>query len=66
MAGCISVLPFLAMREYSDFIILGEDYVDLLGSCTKILFRIFVNLCNKICVSTGINRDVIESDDHMY
>ena len=36
------------MREYSDFIILGEDYVDLLGSCTKILFRIFVNLCNKI------------------
>ena len=47
-AGGISVLLFQVMRGCSGFIILGEDHVDLLGSCAVIFFCVFVNLCNKI------------------
>ena len=43
-AGCISVLLCIRIVCFFGLVILGQNHVDLLGACAKVLFRIFINL----------------------
>ena len=50
---------------HSGLIILGQDHIDLLGTCTKVLFRILINLSDKFFGKGSIDLNIIGTDSHV-
>ena len=59
-----SVLLGLMIVCCFGLIILGQDHIDLLGTCTKVLFRILVNLSDQFFGQGSIDLNIIGTDSH--
>ena len=50
---------------HSGLIILGQNHINLLGTCAKVPFRILVNLSDQFFGEGSIDLNIIGTDSHV-